>query len=144
MLEENLNIDVNITQLVWAQHTENLETSKSDFYRLGWVADYPDPENFLNLIYGEHVPKKASDKAYINSFRYQSKTYDELFRRANQTADEKQRYLLYQQLDQLVVNDAVVMPIYCPKIYRLLQPSVRNFPLNAMEFRDFEKVYFDY
>lgn len=143
MLEENLNVHVAITQMVWAQHTENLETSKSDFYRLGWVADYPDPENFLNLLYSIHVPKLPQEKAYINSFRYKSPVYDQLFLKANQTIDEKERYKLYEMLDQQVVNDAVVMPIYCPKIYRLLGANVRNFPINSMEFRDFETVYFE-
>ncbi len=142
MLEENLNIQVNITQMVWAQHTENLETSKTDFYRLGWVADYPDPENFLNLLYSIHIPKLASEKAYINSFRYKSAHYDELFLKANQTIEDRERYQLYQKLDQQVVDDAVIMPIYCPKIYRLIGTNVRNFPLNSMEYRDFETVYF--
>ncbi|MBK7957637.1 MAG: ABC transporter substrate-binding protein [Bacteroidetes bacterium] len=141
MLEENLNIDLNITQLVWAQHTENLETSKSDFYRLGWVADYPDPENFLNLIHSMHIPKNANDKAYINSFRYRNPAYDALYDEAKKTIDEDERYALYTKMSQIIVDDAVVMPIYCPKIYRLLSPHIRNLPLNAMEYRNLEAVW---
>lgn len=141
-LAENLNIQITIKQLLWAQHTETTETGKVDFYRLGWVADYPDPENFLNLLYGKHVPQKLNDRAYINSFRFKNAAYDVLFEKAQQTIDDAARQKLYAQLDQIVVNEAVILPIYYPKVHRLVHPAVRNFPLNSMEFRDFSAVYF--
>ncbi|MEZ5022224.1 MAG: ABC transporter substrate-binding protein [Chitinophagales bacterium] len=50
MLEENLNIDIEIARMPFAQHTEAVESAKFQFWRLGWVADYPDPENFLTLF----------------------------------------------------------------------------------------------
>jgi oligopeptide transport system substrate-binding protein len=142
MIEENLQIDVNITQMVWAQHTENLETSKSDFYRLGWVADYPDPENFLNLLHSKHIPAKASDKAYINSFRYKNPVYDALYEKSLTIIDDKTRNEIYTQLDQICVDDAVVMPIFCPISYRLVGSKVKNFPQNPIEYRCLEDVWF--
>jgi len=82
MLKENLNIDVEIVKMPFAQHLENLETGKADFWRSGWVADYPDPENFLNLLYGKHIPLKLSDKSYINSCRYSNPNFDRNFEKA--------------------------------------------------------------
>jgi peptide/nickel transport system substrate-binding protein len=52
------------------------------------------------------------------------------------------RNQLYAQADQIAVDDAVVMPIFYDKDYRLLQPNVRNFPQNAMEYRNMREVYF--
>ena len=68
MLEENLNIEVEIVQVVWAQHTNNVETGKTNFWRFAWIADYPDPINFLNLMYGKNVPKTFEEASYTNPF----------------------------------------------------------------------------
>ena len=142
MLNETLNINVELHTIPWAQHTENVEQAKADFWRLGWVADYPDPENFLNLFWGKWVPESLDTKTYINSFRYKTEEFDKAFVDGKQSVDEKLKNEFYQIADQKVIDDAVVLPIYYDKDYRLLQPDVRNFPMNAMEQRTFADVYF--
>ncbi|HQV76990.1 MAG TPA: ABC transporter substrate-binding protein [Chitinophagales bacterium] len=142
MLEENLGIHVNLLIVPWAQHTEAVETAKIDFYRLGWVADYPDAESFLNLFHSKYVPNDINVKTYINSFRYKNKTFDAIFDKALATIDEQKRNELYTQADQIVIDDAVLLPIYYDIDFRLLQPYVRNCPQNASEQRDFTEVYF--
>ncbi len=113
-----------------------------DFYRLGWVADYPDAENFLNLFHSKYVPDDLKQKTYINSFRYKNKAFDHYFDEAVSTIDEIKRNALYTKADQQVIDDAVVLPIYYDIDFRLLAPNVRNCPQNAMEFRDMSEVYF--
>ena len=142
MLQETLNIRVNIVKLPFAQHLENLETGKTQFWRLGWIADYPDPENFLTLFFSGHIPPKLSDKSYLNSTRYRNPVYDSLFEKAINTVDDKARFALYEQADQVMINDAPIMPLYYYKDHRLLQPRVQNFPQNAMEFRLYREVWF--
>ena len=141
-LEENLNIDIELDVMPWAQHLDNLETGKSLFWRTGWIADYPDPENFLNLLYSPHIPAKLSDKSYINSVRYSSEEFDSLFALGLREVDTKKRLELYQQADQVAMDDAAIMPIYYYEHYRLLQLDVRNLPINPMEYRDMSEVYF--
>lgn len=142
MLKENLNINVKITKMPFAQHLEAIETSKTDFWRAGWVADYPDPENFVNLFYGPHIPEKLSDKSYLNTFRYRNAEVDALYEEAQRTIDEGARNELYRKADQLIVDDAPTIPIYYYKDRRMLQPNVRNYPQNAMEYRNLRDVYF--
>lgn len=142
MLQEVLNIKVNITKLPFAQHLENLETGKVDFWRSGWIADYPDPENFLTQFYSRHIPEKLTDKSYLNSTRYSNSKFDELFETALQTIDEDQRNLLYLKAEQQMMDDAAIIPLFYYKDYRLLQSNVRNFPQNAMEHRNLREVYF--
>ncbi len=141
MLQETLSIRVNIIKLPFAQHLENLETGKVQFWRLGWIADYPDPENFLTLFYSGHIPPKLSDKSYLNSTRYRSAAFDSLFTLAIRTTDEAKRFELYAQADQQMISDAPIMPIYYYKDHRLLQPRVQNFPQNAMEYRSYREVW---
>ncbi len=142
MLEENLNVKVKLEVMPMAQHYENLEIGKAVFWRAGWVADYPDPENFLNLLYGKHVPQNLSDRSYLNSVRYQSARFDSLFELAQRTIDEKERMKLYRMADQQAINDGAILPLYYEEWIRLLHLNVRNFPQNAIEHRDFTSVYF--
>lgn len=141
MLRDNLNLNVKITQLQWAQHLENAETSKCDFWRFGWQADYPDPENFLNLFYGPHVPPKPEDNSYINTSRFKNAEFDEKFKQALRTIDDVQRNIYYHQADSIVTAYAPVLPIYYDVEYRLLQKYIENYPKNAMEYRSFREVW---
>ncbi len=141
-LKENLNIDVILNVMPWGQHLENYETGKALFWRTGWIADYPDPENFLNLLYGAHIPENLSDKSYVNSVRYKSTVFDSLFSTAQREVDAIKRAELYRNADQIAMDDAAIMPIYYYENYRLLQLNVRDFDINPMEYRDLSQVYF--
>jgi oligopeptide transport system substrate-binding protein len=143
MLSDNLNIEVEIAQVIWAQHTNNVETGKVNFWRFGWVADYPDPNNFLNLFYGKNVPATMQAASYTNPTRYKNAAYDALYEKALTTTDMEARNKLYAQLDQMIVDDAPVLLIYYSMNRRLLQPYVKNFPNNGMEYRNFREVWFD-
>jgi peptide/nickel transport system substrate-binding protein len=143
MVSENLNIQIELSQVVWAQHTNNVETGKTNFWRFGWVADYPDPNNFLNLFYGKNVPATMEEAAYTNPCRYKNAAYDALYEKALVTTSPDERNKLYTQLDQLIVDDAPVMLIYYSNNRRLLQPYVKNFPNNGMEYRTFREVWLD-
>jgi oligopeptide transport system substrate-binding protein len=143
MLKETLNIDVKIDQMPFAQHLENLETGKSKFFKSGWTSDYPDPESFLDLLYSKHIPAKLEEKSYLNSVRYRSTKFDSLFVKSLRQIDPKVRFDLYKQADQTAMDDAAIMPIYYDEIDRLLQKNVRNFDVNAMEYRDMSAVWLD-
>ncbi|MBL4653430.1 MAG: ABC transporter substrate-binding protein [Flavobacteriales bacterium] len=142
MLMETLNISIKMNVMPFAQHLEALETGKTLFWRSAWLADYPDPENFLSLLYGPLVPEKLEEKSYINSVRYQSEAYDTIFEKALATVDKSERFKYYRMADQIALDDAPYMPICYDEFTRLLQRNVRNFPANAMEYRDFSTVFF--
>ena len=141
-LKEHLNIDIELNVMPWGQHLENLETGKALFWRTGWIADYPDPENFLNLLYSPHIPPNLGDKSYINSVRYKNEEFDSLFAASLREVDVVKRNELYRQADQVAMDDAAIMPIYYYEHYRLLQKNVVNFDINPMEYRDLSRVYF--
>jgi oligopeptide transport system substrate-binding protein len=143
MLSQNLNIQIDLSQVVWAQHTNNVELGKTNFWRFGWVADYPDPNNFLNLFYGKNVPATMEEAAYTNPSRYKNPAFDALYEKALTTTNEAERNKLYAQLDQMIVDDAPVLLIYYSMNRRLLQPYVRNCPNNGMEYRNFREVWLD-
>lgn len=141
-LKENLGVDINIQMMKQKQLIEYFESGKADFWRSAWVADYPDPENFLNMFYGKYVPDDPSTPSLVNFARYKSDAYDALYEQALRETDEAKRMELFAQCDQMIIDDAVVMPIYYDSYQRLIQTNIANFPINAMEYRDFSRVYF--
>ena len=73
-----------------------------------------------------------------------NRIFDNVFNSALREVDKTKRMELYRQADQIAFDDAAVMPIFYDENTRLLQVHVKDFPSNAMEYRDFTKVYFDY
>ncbi len=143
MLKENLNIRVNLSIVEWSQHLESVERSKAAFFRMGWIADYPEPENFLNLIYGKLVPGSLDDRSYPNTTRYNNDGFNRLYQKALSTTNDRRRYSLYHQAEQRAINEAPMMMIFYDLDERLLKKSIRDYPINAMDRRDLKTVWLD-
>lgn len=143
MLKENLNIEVEVNVVPIGEHFERIESGKTLFWKSHWIADYPDPETFLTLLSSRHIPKNVMDKPYLNSMRYRSAKFDTLFAHAMKELNDRKRMKLYLEADQIGIDDAAIMPVFYDENYRLLKPYVKNFPANAMEYRDMSRVYFD-
>ncbi len=140
MLKEVLNIDVALQQVEFATHLERIDAGKAPFYRLGWVADYPDPESFLNLLYGKNVPADGGISP-LNSVRYRNPKFDELFERAIATVNDSARMELYRQAEQIAMDDAPMLVIFYDRDYRLVQPYVQDYRNNAMDRRMYKYVW---
>lgn len=142
MLKEiGVNMKLNILQ--FAQHLDNIDAGRADFYRLGWIGDYPDPENFLNLYYGKNVPKDPTAISPINSTRFQNPEFDAIFEKAIATSDQAERFRLYQEAEQIAISQAPMMLIYYDEDYRMLQPYVRGYGLDAMHRVNFRYLWLD-
>lgn len=142
MLKENLNIDINIETLPFTQHLDKVEHGQTLFWRTGWISDYPDPESFLSLLASGNVPDDLKERSFPNSTRFKNARFDSLFAQACREVDDKKRFELYMQADQVQIDEGALMPIFYDEIYRLVQKSVKDFDVNAMEYRDVSRVYF--
>jgi ABC-type transport system substrate-binding protein len=99
--------------------------SRALFFRGSWIADYPDAENYLSVFY-------SKNPAPPNYTRYNNPAFDALFEKALQETNDSARYLLYQQADQVMINDAPVVPLWYDVVVHLVQPEVSGFPANAL------------
>jgi peptide/nickel transport system substrate-binding protein len=141
MLKENLGVTVNVNTVPFAEHIENIQGGKSDFFRFAWVSDYPDPESFLTLFYGKHLPENPSEKSYINLFRYKSAKFDSLFMAARVEPEKAKRFAILAQAEQVVLDDAPFIPIFYDENFRLEQKNVRNLPENPMNYINATTTY---
>ncbi|TND10290.1 MAG: peptide/nickel transport system substrate-binding protein [Bacteroidetes bacterium] len=143
MLKENLGVEVTIDPLPLSQQLQALQTGKSNYFKVSWSADYPDPETFLTLFYGKHVPATMDEPSYTNTTRYQSARFDSLFEASLREANPARRLELYRMADQAMMDDAAIMPIYYEINDRLVQKYVRGLDINPMEYRDLSRVWLD-
>lgn len=109
------------------------QTSKSQalFFRASWIADYPDAENYLSVFYGKNP-------APPNYTRYKNPVYDALYEKAVAEKNDSLRYTIYQQMDQLIIDDAPVVPLWYDMAIHLVHTNVLNFNptgLNLLELR---------
>lgn len=141
MLKENLNVDVDINTVPFAEHIDQVQSGKVDFFRFAWIADYPDPETFLTIFYGKHVPANATEKSFINYSRFKNARFDSLFSASFTEPDKAKRYGMLAKAEQILLDEAPFMPIFYDENFRLEQLNVRNFPENAMNYMDLSVVY---
>lgn len=99
--------------------------SRAAFFRGSWIADYPDAENYLSVFY-------SKNPAPPNYTRYKNPLFDALFEKAIAETNDSIRYKLYQQADQVMINDAPVVPLWYDKAVHLVQPYVKGFSPNAL------------
>jgi peptide/nickel transport system substrate-binding protein len=142
-LKQNLNITIEMKVIPFSQLVENIITGKSEFYRIGWLADFPNPENFLSLFYGKDVPANIGEKSFPNFSRYTNAKYDELFEKALSMRTPEEATPYFFQAEKILVEDAPVVVLWYDMGLRLLQSHVKNFPNNAIQFRDYSEVYLE-
>lgn len=137
-LKQNLGIDIRIKLCTIDEREKALRAGEAVFWRTGWVADYPDPENFLNLFYGGNM---ESSDINVNPFRYKNKKFDKLFEQAMAEVDEDKRMDLLAECDQIIIDDAVVMPLLTDDFVTMVNLKIRNFVSNEMEQLDFSTIF---
>jgi ABC-type transport system substrate-binding protein len=120
-----IGIPVQVETIQKALLLQLTANSRALFFRGSWIADYPDAENYLSVFY-------SKNPAPPNYTRYNNTQYDALFERSLTEENDSIRYRLYQQADQLVINDAPVVPLWYDKVVRLVQPRVSGFNPNAL------------
>ncbi len=112
-----------------------MATSKVQFFRASWIGDYPDAENYLSLFYSKNWAPNGPNYTHFKNARF-----DSLYERANQTDSLAQRLALYQQMDNLVMEEAPVVPLYYDQVLRFYPKKVKGLGGNAMNLLDLKRV----
>lgn len=110
----------------------NKETA---FFRSSWIADYSDPESFLQIFYGKNG-------APPNYTHYSNNKYDQLYEYAVAESDLVQRELIYHQMDSLMMEDAPIIPLYYDEVYRFVRKHVVGLEPDALNMLQLKRVRF--
>jgi peptide/nickel transport system substrate-binding protein len=128
---EEVGIDAQVEVIQKSLLLEQTAKSQALFFRASWIADYPEAENYLSVFYGKNP-------APPNYTRYQNAEFDRLYEQAIIENNDSIRNKMYQQMDQMVINDAPVVPLWYDEVIRLVQTNVKGFEpngLNLLELR---------
>jgi oligopeptide transport system substrate-binding protein len=123
-----LGIRIGLRSLDWAAYIKLVDDGGTLLHRMGWIADYPDPENFLTVLHHSRNVGPAG-----NSARYRNPKVDALLDQADAGEVWEERKRLYQEAERLIVEDAPWIYVYYYSANMLFQPSVRGLQLTGMD-----------
>jgi ABC-type transport system substrate-binding protein len=118
VIERDLGLRVDVIVVEWQSYLAGLGNREYPAYLLYWGADFPDPESMLLTLFGSDVADNYVD--------YSNPVFDALLEQAAREQDTARRADLYRQANQLLIDDAVVLPLYYDVVYTLVRPWVRD------------------
>ena len=120
MWERNLGITAEFQQTEYATFLKDLHKRRFQMFDIGWIADYPDPENFLDILF--------HSESSNNHTNYNNPDVDRLLVEARVETDENARFALYNQIEQIILDDAPWVPLwYSGESYTLVKPNVQEY-----------------
>ena len=131
MWQQNLGVQVEIQSVEFDTLIDDLRGYELQAFAIGWIADYPDPENFLDLLF--------HSGSVENHTRYSNPGVDAALEAARVESDVDARLAMYGAIEQSIVNDAPCLPLYFDQDYYLVKLEVKGFnptPLIVPTFKD--------
>ncbi len=134
MWRQELNVEVEIQQVEWATYLQDLNQQKFQAYGgLGWEADYPDPQDFLDILF--HTESSLNHGAYSNT------ELDAILEEARTEPDLELRTNLYHRAEKLIVEDAAWLPLwYAGESYVLVKKHVQDYRVTPMSIPKLKEV----
>lgn len=132
MYARNLGLDVGVRE-----HREDffgaLERREAQIFFTGWIADYPHPENFLDILF--HSGSNSNYGGYANP------ELDRLLEAARVEPDAARRDQLYTEAERLIIEDGAAIPLHHEVVHALVRPYVRGItwtPLGILSYHEAE------
>ncbi len=105
----------------WPSFLQKVSRRESQMFRIGWVGDYPDAENFLQLFYGRNSSPGP------NRCNYANPEFDQLYEAALSVTDPAERLRLYGAMQQIVREDCPWVFLHFPRSHSLYRTRVGNY-----------------
>ncbi len=129
---QNLGVEVKVRQLEPQRFLYHLKQEKDEMYFIGWIADYPHPQDFLDILFHTGVDNNYGE--------YSDPEVDALLEKAGVEIDFALSMALYQQAEQKLVDDAACVPLWFGQNHVLVKPYIEGYDLNPMGYAMLNKV----
>lgn len=124
-----LGIQLIVRSTDYNRFQDKMIKGNAQIFEWGWNADYPDPENFLFLLYG---PNRKVEKNGENAANYANAEFDRLFRQMKDMDNGPERLRVIDAMLEIVRRDAPWIFAYYPKSFGLSHAWVGNTKPNLM------------
>ena len=104
----------------WADYHARISAAPPHLLRMTWLADYPDPDSFLRV--GLHQP-------YC---RWRDDRFEQLLEAAQRIPDQAERVKFHQAADGLLIEEAVILPLFYGRSDILIKPWVKRYPMSPL------------
>ncbi len=131
----NIGMTIKVDVSPNASLRDMMSKNEVNFFRGSWIADYPDGENYLSVFYSKNrVPFGPNYTGYFNN------DFDKLFEQSYYESDAKKRYELYYKMDNMVLENASIVPILYDQAVIMLQNNISGYPSNPLNLMILKKV----
>lgn len=130
-----LGIDVQLQDMEWDYYKKQLGRMDLGLFRVGWQADYADPDNFLYEMF-------HSSKIGISNYcAYQNPQVDKILDAArSEIKSDQERLKLLQRAEEIITDDAPMLWLFQKKAASLVGDNVRHLEMDGMGIIDWYKV----
>lgn len=112
----------------WPAFIEKMNRRQAQLFQLGWVADYPDAENFLQLFYSKN------ESPGPNHSNYRNEAFDRLYEQIRTMPISDERTALVEEMAAIIVEDCPWIFLYQPMQFGLVQQWVKNYVPHAFPY----------
>ena len=133
-----IGVEIQIDLMPTATLRQAKSSGKLEAFRASWIADYPDAENYLSLFYSPNFSPTGP-----NYTHFYSKEFDSLYTHALTFSRIEKRIPLYQEMDDLIMDNYPVIPLYYDQAIRFVQNDVKGLKMNPLNLLYLKKVYKD-
>ena len=135
MWKDALNITVTLSNQEWKVYLDSVSQMNFQVARRGWIGDYVDPNNFLDL----YITDGGN-----NNTGFSDPVYDELIlQRAPRAATQEARFALFHEAETRLMEQMPILPIYTYASKHLVHPSVKGLPPNLMDFVNVKYIHLE-
>ena len=132
MWQEHLGVEIGVHLLDPSLYFYFLNIVVDNLYDYGWIADYPDPHNFLDVLFHSEADNNAGN--------YSNQDVDTLLELARVEQDAAQRMDLYQRAERMLIEDAAAIPLHFGRSHVLVKPYVRDLVFTPFGMIDLRQV----
>jgi len=133
LAENNIHVKISVDKpSVLRQAVASCEYN---LFKKSWVGDYADEENFMSLFYSKNFAPVGS-----NYTHYKNPDFDVLFEKVIKEQNREVKNVLYQKMDQILIDDAPIVPLYYDQVIRLVGKNVDGLTTNPMNLLNLKLV----